>query len=59
MTSNRTRIKYMTDGMLLREALISPLLERYRYKTVSGIGSNNHEREREPNAELFAVVASS
>jgi len=49
----------MTDGMLLREALISPLLERYRYKTVSGIGSNNHEREREPNAELFAVVASS
>jgi len=49
----------MTDGMLLREALISPLLERYRYKTVSGLESHTITREREPNAELFAVVASS
>lgn len=29
MTSPRTRIKYMTDGMLLREALVDPLLSRY------------------------------
>jgi len=28
-TSPQTRLKYMTDGMLLREAMENPLLERY------------------------------
>ncbi len=28
-TSKQTRLKYMTDGMLLRECLIDPLLKRY------------------------------
>jgi ATP-dependent RNA helicase DHX8/PRP22 len=28
-TSKQTRLKYMTDGMLLREALLDPLLRRY------------------------------
>ena len=30
VTSPATRIKYMTDGLLLREALVDPLLSRWR-----------------------------
>ncbi|KAK4484045.1 hypothetical protein RD792_011260 [Penstemon davidsonii] len=29
LTSNSTRIKYMTDGLLLREALLDPYLSKY------------------------------
>jgi ATP-dependent RNA helicase DHX8/PRP22 len=28
-TSADTRIKYMTDGMLIRECMVDPLLRRY------------------------------
>lgn len=28
-TSSRTRLKYMTDGVLLREATMDPLLDKY------------------------------
>lgn len=29
-TSNKTQIKYLTDGMLIREAQIDPLLSKYQ-----------------------------
>jgi ATP-dependent RNA helicase DHX8/PRP22 len=34
-SSPSTRIKYMTDGMLLREAMLDPLLSKYKVGTLA------------------------
>jgi ATP-dependent RNA helicase DDX35 len=39
----RTRILYMTDGMLFRETLVDPLLSRYSAIMVRSSHSFSHE----------------
>lgn len=36
-TSPSTKIKYMTDGMLLREALIDPQLSKYEVRAMAAV----------------------
>ena len=41
--NERTRIKYMTDGMLFREALVDPLLSKYSVIMVAPFNRYSHE----------------
>lgn len=51
MTSNKTRIKFLTDGMLVREAQIDPLLKSY------GIIVLDESHERTVNGDvLFGIL---
>ncbi|KAI8350551.1 P-loop containing nucleoside triphosphate hydrolase protein [Mortierella sp. GBAus27b] len=50
-TSSRTRLKYMTDGVLLREATMDPLLEQYDLLIID----EAHERTVETDV-LFGLL---
>ncbi|XP_048487139.1 ATP-dependent RNA helicase DHX33 [Plutella xylostella] len=51
VTSPRTKIKYMTDGMLLREAIIDPLLKAYSVVVLD----EAHERTVSTDV-LFGII---
>ncbi|KAG0201524.1 ATP-dependent RNA helicase dhx8 [Mortierella sp. GBA30] len=50
-TSSRTRLKYMTDGVLLREATMDPMLEKYDLIVID----EAHERTVETDV-LFGLL---
>ncbi|KAF9919235.1 DEAH-box ATP-dependent RNA helicase prp22 [Linnemannia zychae] len=68
-TSSRTRLKYMTDGVLLREATMDPLLEKYdvliideaHERTVETdvlFGESNPKRTKAKRKDLKLIIMS-
>ncbi|ELU43905.1 pre-mRNA splicing factor [Rhizoctonia solani AG-1 IA] len=55
-SKSRTRIKYMTDGMLFRETMLDPLLSKYSV-IMPGTGINFRIRRKRPSLRLIVSSA--
>ena len=49
VTGPNTMLKYMTDGMLLREAMTNPMLDNYKVPALGRLFSNPHPPGTNPS----------